>query len=79
MAEAFRTEFKNLSDSLDPNLGTAGYDVIPVDTHVPIFNLPNLPDKSTRKKLSTAAIQGSFGDRRVYDVIFQDLNRSLHG
>ena len=79
VADAFRNEFKNLSDSLDLKQHTAGYEVIPVDVHVPILNLPDLPDKSGRKILSTAGIQGSFGDRRVYDVIFQDLNRSLHG
>jgi hypothetical protein len=54
--------------------------LVPVDAHIPILNLSGLPDKSGRKVLSSAVIQGSFDPvRRAYFDILKDLIRNLHG
>lgn len=54
--------------------------MVPVDAYIQIFNLSGLPDKSGRKVLSSAVIQGSFDPvRRAYFDILKDLIRNLHG
>ena len=80
MSSAFWKEFKDVSASINPILRSAGYELVPVDTFVPILNLSGLPDKSGRQILSSAVIQGSFDpNRRSYFDIFEDLIRNLHG
>jgi len=76
---AFWKEFKDLGGSLDPKLHSAGLGLVPINTHVPILDLPHLPDKSGRQVLTNAVIQGSFAeDRRAYPYTFENLIRSLH-
>jgi hypothetical protein len=54
--------------------------MISVDAHIPIANITGLPDKSGKRTLSSAVMQGSFDPgRRTYDDIFKDLIQSLHG
>jgi len=80
VANAFRKEFNDLSGSIDPKIRTAGYEHVPIDVHIPVLDIPRLPDKSDRQILSNAVIQGSFDvSRRDYPAIFQELNQSLHG
>ncbi|KIM83634.1 hypothetical protein PILCRDRAFT_431704 [Piloderma croceum F 1598] len=80
VSNAFWKEFKYVSASVDPVLRSAGYELVLVDAHIPILNLSELPDKSGRKVLSSAVIQGSFDPvRRAYFDIFKDLIRNLHG
>jgi hypothetical protein len=79
VGKTFWKEFKDLSDSLDPKLHSAGLGLIPIDTHVPILDLPDLPDKSGKRVLTNAVIQGSFDEsRRAYPYTFNNLIRSLH-
>jgi hypothetical protein len=80
VATAYRKSCKDLAGSLDPKLHSAGYGLVPVDVHVPILDIPQLPDKSGRSILSNAVIQGTFdGGRRAYSDIFKDLIKHLHG
>lgn len=79
MAKAFRKHFNYLSNSLDPKLRTASYDLIPIDVHVQVLDIPRLTDKSVKPILSNAVIQGSFSeDRRAYRSIFEELIQRLH-
>lgn len=79
MADGFRHKFNALADSNDPEIQTAGYEYIPIGVHVPILDVPGLPDRSERI-LSKAVIQGSFDmARRNYKRIFSDLISSLLG
>ncbi|KAL0955048.1 hypothetical protein HGRIS_003966 [Hohenbuehelia grisea] len=78
VAKEFRTSFNELADSFDPTIRTAGYEHIPIDVHVPVLDIPRLPERSTERILSKAVIQGSFNqDRRDYANLFQDLSSSL--
>lgn len=68
------------AESSDPAMYSAGYEYIPIDTHVPILDLPDLPNKPLDRTLSKAVIQGSFeSNRRDYTGFFNDLIQSLHG
>ncbi|KAG6830880.1 hypothetical protein H0H92_014245 [Tricholoma furcatifolium] len=68
-----------ISEHPDPVLRTAGYENIPIDVHVPIIPLRNLPERPTSRPLSKAVIQGSFSmNRRDYANIFRELISSLH-
>ncbi|KAG5720101.1 putative eukaryotic translation initiation factor 5 [Termitomyces sp. T112] len=79
VAQSFRESFNKLSDSSDPVISSAGYEYIPIDVHVPILPLRNLPERSVSGPLSKAVIQGSFSvDRRDYRNVFHDLNNSLY-
>ncbi|KAF8071768.1 hypothetical protein FPV67DRAFT_1560545 [Lyophyllum atratum] len=79
VATSFRESFDALADSRDPILRSAGYENIPVDVHVPVLALPNLPERPRGRPLTKAVIQGSFDTvRRDYINIFKDLNASLH-
>ncbi|KAG6919187.1 hypothetical protein DXG01_008485 [Tephrocybe rancida] len=76
VAHSFRESFNTLADSTDPVVRSAGYENIPIDVHVPILPLPNLPERPTSRPLSKAVIQGSFSmDRRDYNNIFEELNK----
>ncbi|KAJ8519067.1 hypothetical protein ONZ45_g3952 [Pleurotus djamor] len=80
VAAGFRHSFDESADSTDPSIRHAGYEYIPIDIHIPILDLPNLPDRNDDKTLSKAVIQGSFSlDRRDYIHLFEDLKRSLAG
>ncbi|RPD62106.1 hypothetical protein L226DRAFT_463709 [Lentinus tigrinus ALCF2SS1-7] len=79
VAESFRERFADLANSPEPILYTAGYQYIPVDVHVPILDIPNLPSKPLPRYLSKAVIQGSLDPgRRDYNRVFKDLIVSLH-
>ncbi|KAF9030954.1 hypothetical protein BDZ89DRAFT_1064277 [Hymenopellis radicata] len=78
VAVGFRHKFDVLSDSPDLNIQSAGYEYIPIDVHVPILDLPDLPVHASTRLLSNVVIQGTFSmDRRNYRQIFKDLNDSL--
>ncbi|KAG6857415.1 hypothetical protein H0H87_004777 [Tephrocybe sp. NHM501043] len=79
VAHSFRESFNTLADSPDPVIQSAGYENIPIDVHVPILPLRNLPERPTSRPLAKAVIQGSFSmDRRDYTNVFNELNKSLH-
>ncbi|KAF9493156.1 hypothetical protein BDN71DRAFT_1419911 [Pleurotus eryngii] len=78
VAQGFRRSFNELADSKDPKIRSAGYEYIPIDVHVPILDIPRLPQTVADKVLSKAVIQGSFNmDRRDYAHLFEDLKDSL--
>ncbi|TFK88374.1 hypothetical protein K466DRAFT_489070 [Polyporus arcularius HHB13444] len=79
VAEGFREKFAGLADSPEPILYSAGYQYIPVDVHVPILDVRNLPSRPLPRHLSKVAIQGSINPvRRDYHRIFRELIASLH-
>lgn len=76
---AFRTKFDALADSTEPLLYTAAYEHIPIDVHIPVLDVPNLPEKDPRRTLAKAVIQGSFDtSRRDYYRFFDEMIQSLH-
>lgn len=78
VAQGFRRSFNELADSKDPKIRSAGYEYIPIDVHVPILDVPRLPQTLADKVLSKAVIQGSFNmDRRDYAHLYEDLKDSL--
>ncbi|KAF4571606.1 hypothetical protein EYR36_008948 [Pleurotus pulmonarius] len=78
VAQGFRRSFNELADSKDSQIREAGYEYIPIDVHVPILDVPRLPQTLADKVLSKAVIQGSFNmDRRDYARLFDDLKVSL--
>lgn len=78
VAAGFRHKFDVLSDSPDLSIRSAGYEYIPIDVHVPILDLPDLPVHASSRLLSNVVIQGTFSmDRRNYRQIFKDLIHSL--
>lgn len=80
VAQAFRDNFQKQARSADLVLNTAGLEYIPIDFHVPILDVKNLPDLSPRRMLANAVIQGSFdNNRRDYTNILSELNASVHG
>ncbi|TBU27700.1 hypothetical protein BD311DRAFT_664971 [Dichomitus squalens] len=77
--DSFRESFDSTADSSDLELHTAGYQYIPIDVHVPILDIPDLPIKPLPRHLVTAVIQGTLvGERRDYHRFFNDLIESLH-
>ena len=77
---SFQEKFDSIADSSDRDLHTAGYQYIPIDVHVPILDIPDLPIKPLPRQLATAVIQGTLvGDRRDYHRFFDDLIASLRG
>ncbi|KAH9853389.1 hypothetical protein C2E23DRAFT_822865 [Lenzites betulinus] len=79
VAKTFRDRFATKAEEAEPLLYTAGYDYIPIDVHVPVLDIPNLPAKPLPRYLSKAVIQGTFSvGRRNYPGIFRDLIASLH-
>ncbi|OCH84402.1 hypothetical protein OBBRIDRAFT_741660 [Obba rivulosa] len=77
--KTFKLEMDEHAESTDPAVYSAGYEHIPIDTHVPVLDLPDLPDKPLNRTLSKAVIQGSFESlRRNYTGFFTDLIQSLH-
>ncbi|OBZ66784.1 GDP-mannose 4,6 dehydratase [Grifola frondosa] len=58
VAKAFRREFDNRADSVDPEIYSAAYEHIPIDVHVPVLDIKNLPEKASNRSLSKAVIQG---------------------
>ena len=80
VAQAFVDMFAEAADSHDPALYTADFEHIPVDVHIPVLPIPNLPLKETPRYLTKAVIQGKFEmERRDYLHIFQELIDSLTG
>ncbi len=80
VAQGFRRSFNELADSKESQIREAGYEYIPIDVHVPILDVPRLPQTLADKVLSKAVIQGSFNmDRRDYAHLFDDLKVSLAG
>jgi hypothetical protein len=74
VAKGFRHSF-DLEAERD--LG-AGYEYIPIDVHVPILDIPDLPGHSAQRIPSNIVIQGSFAtDRRDYLHFFEELIASL--
>jgi len=79
VARSFKKEFSDFAGSADPILRSAGYDLVPVDAHVPMLDLPRFSHKPRNQTLSNVVIQGGFDwNRRSYGDIFKNLNRSLH-
>ncbi|KAI9063501.1 hypothetical protein FKP32DRAFT_1592582 [Trametes sanguinea] len=79
VAKGFRDRFAMEADSLEPLMYSAGYDQIPIDVHVPVLDIPNLPVKPLPRSLEKAVIQGTFtAERRNYQGIFRGLIASLH-
>jgi hypothetical protein len=80
VGNAFRQIFEVLSISSESVASrTAGFEHIPIDVHVPILDLPRLPEMYEPRVLSNAVIQGSFSfSRRAYSEIFQELIQCLH-
>ncbi|KAI0366212.1 hypothetical protein BV20DRAFT_952667 [Pilatotrama ljubarskyi] len=79
VAKTFADRFAMQAESPEPVLYTAGYDHIPIDVHVPVLDIPELPVKSLPRYLAKAVIQGTFSiDRRNYPGIFRDLIASLN-
>jgi hypothetical protein len=72
--------YQRLASDPDPNIYTVGYEHIPVDVHVHILDILNLPDLTPNRTLSNAVIQG-FMDihRRDYVKIIQRLLEFIHG
>ena len=59
---------------------TAAYEHIPIDVHIPVLDVPNLPEKDPHRTLAKAVIQGSFDtSRRDYYRFFDEMIQSLHG
>lgn len=80
VAKTFRRTFSEHADSTDSAIYTAGYENIPVDVHVPILDIHNLPLKALSRTLSCVVIQGTFSvERRDYLHFFADLITSLRG
>ena len=80
VAKGFRKQFEAAADSRDLVLYTSDLEHIPVDVHVPVLDIPNLPDMDHQRELSKAVIQGSISPgRRDYYRIFADLITSLNG
>ena len=74
VAKGFRDRFAMEADSLEPLMYSAGYDQIPIDVHVPVLDIPNLPVKPLPRSLEKAVIQGTFtAERRNYQGIFRGL------
>jgi len=72
--------FMDRARESDPVIRSAGMEHIPVDAHIPILDIRNLPALSPSRRLSNAVVQGSFSStRRDYPRIFSELNQSLHG
>ncbi|KAI1788969.1 hypothetical protein LXA43DRAFT_974565 [Ganoderma leucocontextum] len=75
---AFRDKFGAIADSSDPGLYTAGYQHIPINVHVPILEIADLPIKPHPRQLVHAVIQGTLvADRRDYLRVFDELIASL--
>ncbi|OCH93915.1 hypothetical protein OBBRIDRAFT_723822 [Obba rivulosa] len=75
----FRLENDEHAESIDPAVNSAGYQHIPVDTHAPVLDIQDLPDKPFNRTLSKAVIQGTFqSQRRDYPGFFRDMIQSLH-
>ena len=80
MKASFRRVFSQHADSKDLLLSSAGYENIPIGVHVPVLDLPWLPDKDTTRVLSKAVIQGTLtAGRRDFASFFADLVQSLNG
>ncbi|RPD62107.1 hypothetical protein L226DRAFT_546001 [Lentinus tigrinus ALCF2SS1-7] len=79
VAKAFRDKFAEAADSRDPSLFAADFEHVPVDVHIPVLDIPNLPVKEAPRHLVRAVIQGKFEiERRDYVRIFQELIESLY-
>ncbi|EMD34839.1 hypothetical protein CERSUDRAFT_117047 [Gelatoporia subvermispora B] len=75
----FQLENDQHAESSDPAVYSAGYQHIQVDTHPPVLDIPDLPDKPLNRTLSKAVIQGTFQSlRRDYTGFFSDMITSLH-
>ncbi|KAI0699808.1 hypothetical protein BC835DRAFT_1267341 [Cytidiella melzeri] len=75
----FKNRFDEFAESKDLHIFSSGYASIPIDSHYPVLDLPDLPEKSYTRTLSKAVIQGSFDqNRRDYANIFTELIASLH-
>ena len=80
VANAFRHSFLVHSTSANPVLSSAGYEHIPIDVFVPIFDVPNLPHLSLSRQLSNAVISGSYeSNRRDYAHVIEELFECLRG
>jgi hypothetical protein len=80
VGKTFRDLFQVQAASPDLIINTAGYEDIPIDVHVPILDIQNLPDHPPNRTLSNVVVQGSFeGRRRDHDGIFHDLIETLDG
>lgn len=78
VAKGFRSAFDIKADSTDPEILYAGYEHIPIDVHVPVLDIPDLPEQSAPRILSKAVVQGSFNlARRDYLNLFAELSDSL--
>ena len=74
VGRAFRTHLQELADNADPAHYKALLEYVDIDVHLPVLDLPEYGERSTSKKVSRAAIQGSFqAARRDYVNLFRDL------
>ncbi|PIL36619.1 hypothetical protein GSI_00308 [Ganoderma sinense ZZ0214-1] len=79
VAKAFLHMFAEAADSHEPTLSASDFEHVPVDVHIPLLDIPNLPVKVSPRHLTKAVIQGKFEmERRDYARIFQELIDSLN-
>ncbi|KAI0750673.1 hypothetical protein C8Q80DRAFT_1153320 [Daedaleopsis nitida] len=79
VAKGFQHKFAEAADSRVPELYTADFEHLPVDVHIPVLDIPNLPVKPSPRPLTKAVIQGKFeAERRDYGHIFQELIDSMN-
>lgn len=79
VAKAFLHMFAEAADSREPTLSASDFEHVPVDVHIPLLDIPNLPVKTSPRHLTKAVIQGKFEmERRDYARIFQELIDSLN-
>ncbi|KAH6914690.1 hypothetical protein BKA70DRAFT_1368586 [Coprinopsis sp. MPI-PUGE-AT-0042] len=77
VGKSFREKFLQLSRDPSPILRSAGYEYIPIDAHIPLLDIPDIPSLPERA-LSNVAIQGSFERvRRDYTNVFAELVQSV--
>jgi hypothetical protein len=80
VAKAFRRSFQEQGSSSDPRLYSAGLEYIPIDVHVPVLDVQNIPELPEMRMLSNAVVQGFFDPgRRDYEMIFRVLAQHIHG
>ncbi|KAL0955052.1 hypothetical protein HGRIS_003970 [Hohenbuehelia grisea] len=78
VGKAYKLMMEEMADSADPVIRSAGFEYIQYDTHVPILDIPRLPERKPDHILSNAVIQGAFfSERRDYKQLFKDLMEDL--
>lgn len=80
VANAFRASYRRLASDPDPLIYSAGYEYIPIDVHVHILDILNLPALDPTRTLLNAVIQGFLDSHwRDYERIIHRLLEYIHG